>query len=503
MLKRIISSLLLVCVLMTSGAMAISCANGDGGNTNSTTAGGNVADEVVAPTGDDTDNRVDRASVSDDLPVKDFGGAKFNIVVREHEKEEFYVESEVGEVVNDAIYYRNKSIEERFNVVINPIPTKGSWDDQNIFMNLIKKTVQAGDPSFDLVAGYAAYITQLATNGMLINWNDVPYVNFDKPWWSQDSAKEMDVNGHLYFVTGDLSLTMWKYLFVLYFNKQLVKDYGLDDLYTTVQNGEWTLEKMIEVTKAVTQDYNGDGKMDDQDLYGYVTDSHNLIDVYHAAFEVPVTVKNAAGEPEIAITSTKYIESFTKLYNFIRQTPSTFVGTEQTGFAESVYRPMFEDGRALILPEYLGNVTILRNLEIDFGIIPFPKLDAAQTNYRGTAQDGYSLFCVPASAPDMEKLGIITEALCAESYKQVIPAYYDIALKTKFARDNESSAMIDLIRDGLSFNFGTVNSTKLDGPGHIWRSCVTDIVPDIVSAVDKKINPINSALNKMLEAGYR
>ena len=44
-----------------------------------------------------------------------------------------------------------------------------------------------------------------------------------------------------------------------------------------------------------------------------------------------------------------------------------------------------------------------------------------------------------------------------------MPAFYDVSLKTKYARDDESSAMIDYIKDGRVYDYGYFNgSVSLD-----------------------------------------
>ena len=65
-------------------------------------------------------------------------------------------------------------------------------------------------------------------------------------------------------------------------------------------------------------------------------------------------------------------------------------------------------------------------------------------------------FAVPKTVSDPEFVGIITEALNAESYKAVFPAYYEVALKTKYTHDDESVKMLDYIVDHRVFDFGYV-----------------------------------------------
>ena len=79
-----------------------------------------------------------------------------------------------------------------------------------------------------------------------------------------------------------------------------------------------------------------------------------------------------------------------------------------------------------------------------------------------------SSIAVLKSASDPERTGIIIEALSAESMYTLTPAYYDITLKTKLSRDEESAAMLDLIFEnrvfdiGAMYNWGNVYQLTLD-----------------------------------------
>jgi hypothetical protein len=49
---------------------------------------------------------------------------------------------------------------------------------------------------------------------------------------------------------------------------------------------------------------------------------------------------------------------------------------------------------------------------------------------------------------------VILEAMASESLRSVIPAYYDIALSVRAARDEESSVMLDIIFANRVFDLG-------------------------------------------------
>ena len=129
----------------------------------------------------------------------------------------------------------------------------------------------------------------------------------------------------------------------------------------------------------------------------------------------------------------------------------------------------FREGRALFYATPMTNVVGFRDMDDDFGILPYPKLDAEQENYYSTAMDNFSFLLMPVDVKNMDNAGLITEALAAESYRSVIPAFYDTVLKTKVSRDDDSAEMLDIVRDNLIFNLGYSFSNVLGGTGHLFQ----------------------------------
>ena len=443
--------------------------------------------------------------LTDNVPELNFNGEKVNILHRDYGiwMTEMYAEAQNGEVINDAVYKRNMAIEERFNVEFNMTAVRGAWDHKDEFLKRVRNTVSAGDNEFEIIGGYAAYIVELTTSGnFLLNWRDIPYIEFDKPWWNQEFVSEMTVNGRQFYITGDFALSTINAANVLFFNKKLWQAYALEDPYAIVRSGNWTLDKMAELTKQVSMDLDNNGKYDENDLYGYVTDTHNQVDAYVAAFDVPITAKNEDGIPVYKVEEEKFATAFLRLYEFTRENVSTFAGTQQPTATDiyCIYRPIFENERALIIAEYLGNAAEMRSVEFDFGILPFPKLDTDQKKYRTMPQNGYTMFCTPVTVQNLEKVGAIMEAMSAESRRSVVPAFYEVALKTKYARDEESAEMIDIIREGISYNFGMEYVVPLDRPHLEWRMLISDKKNNIASSVEKKMKSWEKSLTKVLIA---
>jgi len=131
-----------------------------------------------------------------------------------------------------------------------------------------------------------------------------------------------------------------------------------------------------------------------------------------------------------------------------------------TGYGESYN--WFSTNRALFaFGEIFHAVDKYRYTDVNYGIVMQPKLDETQENYRAEYTDRFLLF--PITASDTEFLGIIFEAMSAEGYKQIFPAYYEIALKQKFTFDDESVQVLDIINDVRVLDFSYVYIPDING----------------------------------------
>ena len=116
---------------------------------------------------------------------------------------------------------------------------------------------------------------------------------------------------------------------------------------------------------------------------------------------------------------------------------------------------MWQNDQGLFWMTTMGNIPSLREMESDFGVLPYPKLTEEQDSYYTTIAPYNSQFiCVPLIQNDLERTGVITEALAYYGKSIVTPAYYDINLIGQSTRDEESSDMLDIIFDSLVFDIG-------------------------------------------------
>lgn len=453
---------LLLAVLMLVPAMT---ACGGGENTETAPAAGETAPDETEQT---------ETELRDDLPdgLK-FTGETFTILSREdlQWENEMVTPELTGDIVNDAIYNREITVEERLDVAIDAFKTPGIWGNENAFFDKIRTAVQAGDSSYQLVAGYAYFVTALATEGIFTNLLGVNYLNFDQPWWNSNLREELTLYDQLYFAGGDLSYTMISSMFGIFLNKDLQEKYAVEDLYAVVEEGRWTYDYLYSLAASISNDLDGSGTMDENDEYGLVIPRGNACDTFFAAYDQPLTAKDENGNIVLRMGDAKAIEVAERMMSFYNKTnPGVFAEEEKSQEDKTWFKP-FKEGRALLNVTTINYaVEELREVDFEYGMLPMAKYDEAQEKYQTLSQDAYSLFCVPLNAGDLDMIGAVTEAMAYESWKTVTPAYFEVAMKSKYSRDEASSRMLDLIRDGAMFNFGFVNSSSCNNMMHIMRN---------------------------------
>ena len=418
------------------------------------------------------------------LVSKDWG-AGFEIIAAE----------ENGDLLNDAVYKRNSVIEDKYNVKINGIP-KGWFGEM---FNDVKKTVAAGDNTYDAVMFNFEDASKAAKAGYLTDLKKVPHIDLSMPWWAQNLMKETSIMNKIYYTAGEMTLLAREGTWTMMFNKQMLKDYELENPYELVKGGSWTLDKFIEISKGISKDLNGDQKWGEDDQYAFATTSDCIRGLFYSG-GLRILKKDAEDIPYFALSEdSKAPGIFDKIYDIMRQNNMTMVMDDFGVVDGSNIQTAFEEGRALFYGEVMQCVMRMRQSETEFGILPFPKADKTQEiYYTNVHRFASSTVAIPASAENMERAGLIVEALAHGSIKYVKPAYYDIALKTKFARDDESSEMLDILFAGQSADIGDI-----DNIGNLISDFTSTIMKKdlrFASTIEKNSDKVKSDLEKILTA---
>ena len=136
------------------------------------------------------------------------------------------------------------------------------------------------------------------------------------------------------------------------------------------------------------------------------------------------------------------------------------------GSVVEVGQKCFGENHCLYFGECLQCVTRMRSYDVDFGIVPYPKYDELQENYASVMEWVGGVVSIPRSVDaQMEMVCSMIEGMAYYAVPTLTNLYYELNLKTKMAKDEQSGPMIDMILEyrvydlAYAFQWGSVVGT--------------------------------------------
>ncbi|MBQ2709930.1 MAG: hypothetical protein IJF67_16775 [Clostridia bacterium] len=359
-------SLLLLCAMLASMS-----ACSDAPVSEDTTS----APDTTAPVETAGDIYSVRAAEDDNLPDKDFGGEEFTIATYTALLDDYEIEEMTGDVMDDALYNRNLAVEDHFNIKL-----AYSYDDNYMSAtSAIRANVLAGDDAHDLVAHHIVDMGAMAAEGLFMNLYDLDYIDLTRPWWSQKAVESLSYkNKVLCIAVGDYSLSSVSYTSFIAFNKVQVENFNMTpaDLYQTVRDGKWTIDRMSEIVKDVYQDLNGNTEKDEGDYFG-IANIYAGANTYLKACDNPILRNDKDGVPQLVFYQEKTPIIVEKVMNLMFNNPGAISGDWNT--VGNLPLEMFIDAQVLFAPSDLSSAYVhYRQNKDPFGALQYPKFDETQ-----------------------------------------------------------------------------------------------------------------------------
>ncbi len=424
---------------LIAGSSLFAC----GESASSPQPGASENDGAAAVTAAETEAESTRTPIGlpDDL---DFGGAEFRQAIFNWQGYTYYfvATEENGDVMNDALYRRSAKIEDTLNVKIVPTMYE-NFEAENA---VVKKSISAGEDAYDQVFLHCiSGVSSLSSGGFLYNADNLPHIDLDAEWWNKRQMDVMRLGKNTYFLINDMMIPC---PYVIFFNKQMVSDFGLDNPYQLVYDGKWTIDAFDKMARAAVADVDGNGTMDINDAYGVTTNEISKYIAFVPGADQFMTKMNDSGQVELAMNTEKMVslvERFTAL-------AVDNVIFEPASMSDESTMIHIDSGRMMFELNAISQAEKMRGYEIDFGFLPYPKYDENQTEYYSLDWGG--MMCVPTTIQRPEMVGAVIEMLAYESGNEVIPTYYDTILTGKLARDEDTVRMMDLLFDTICYEVG-------------------------------------------------
>lgn len=374
-------------------------------------------------------------------------------------------EESSSDPLEDAVYHRNLTLSETCKV--NYIAKLVSSDT---LADTIGTDIKSGSGEYDIAFPDMRSAGSMATKKMLMDFNMLTYVDLDADWWDQ-GTRDMNIAGKVLWMNSDINFLAHDVTFLTMFSKVMAEQQGLDNLYETVENHEWTLDVFSSYAKKVSSDVDGNGKYDENDHYGMIGTSTLGYTMFYAS-DMRFVACDEEGEPYLAMTDSDLIKAsdlLDQLLDLLYTGHNTYIVSPGK---EQVAKEMFSKNRGLFYVECAGYIVGLRDMSDDFGVLPMPKYDSAQEKYATYVNAVGSTMVVPQGAKDYENMSKVIETMAVLSGKSVIPTYYDLVLKRKTVRDEESAGMLDIIFSNRIYDLSCYYE-KL-GLMHVFQQAVNE-----------------------------
>ena len=385
------------------------------------------------------------------LPEIDGAGEDFDVFIAYNVANTDFIapEEETGNTIQDILYQRNQEVQNRFNV--NFKYREGDTNNGTA-TPIIRSLIQSGDETYEVFINVQHVGVPLIYEELFVEWGeDMPHANLDNPWWYQNVKRDLNFNDKIYVTAGAYNFNCLRGAAVLTFNKTILDEIGLEYPYQLVLDGEWTVDKMIEYMKAGQKDLDGNGTMDpDNDRYGMAGWKYEMMPAFFVGMGGNPVVKNDQNLPALNINNERTFNVMNKLLEVFKDGNGAFSNSDGVK-PYSTTGTMFREGRLLFNDATLEQLAGYRDMEDDFGAVPYPKLDVDQEEYYSRIVNYASLTYIPVTNQKLELTSAILEHMAYLSYRDLIPAFYDEILTIKTNRDFETEDMVNIVRDSARF----------------------------------------------------
>ncbi len=449
--KKCLSWLLAILMLLSVAAVFAGCGvNPDAPNSAGTTASSNAEDDSA-----EADHRFDgvnyngrefRIYTSTNIASAGMGNSNFLI--------EGTGETDGG-LVNDAVLERNIRVEDLLGVEL--VFTQTDLVYSEVAADIRKLTV-SGDDEYDLVINDIYGYAELIIEGNFRNVLEPECVfDFDREYWYKDYMEDLRfMNDYQYILAGDYFADIIRGAHLLLLNKQMYLDHynrEADELYDVVTNFEWTYEKMNEIITDMYVDKNLNNTKDKGDQYGFMEPEFWGGSIPFSVSGNPTFIsRDEDGIPTVVVHEGDRANQLASSMSMLFNNESSSVG--KTGDVDLL--TAFTQDECLILGyQRLGSLenAILRQMENDTAVLPYPMLFASDKKYTTSAHDTTEMGAILATSTDLAFISTVVEVLNRETANILMPKYYKEGLQVQCVDDARAAAMIDIIHDNFDNSF--------------------------------------------------
>jgi len=364
-------------------------------------------------------------------------------------REFFFDEGEekrdTGDPIDMALYARTERIKSHLGVTLKHNVQGSNTADFATSFDILKQVLNSGDDTYQLYQTHTYInVASMATQGYACDLRLFEDINLEADYWNKEAMEELEINSSLYYGLSDYMLADPNAVF---FNKTMQENYKVRNPYEMVRDGSWTLENMTVESMKVSD--AGD-KATKNLGFASPGDWHTLSLIDSCDTNV---VLDEGGYRTVNMSAAN--ERFAGVYEQLEDlfgADSSLIYKWQT-HDEADADKSISSGRVLFTFVPLHKANTYRQTDVKFGILPYPKYDTEQKEYRSFDWSG--LMCVPVTVQNVPMVGQVLECLSyfsANGENSVHTAYYENLLGSKLADAPDDYEMLRMIYDGIVTN---------------------------------------------------
>ena len=457
-ITRIISLAIVVTMILS---MLIACGDKTGPADETTTAAGTTAEvtDIVGTKNTLFDTEAFKAK---------YEGEDVNILCWDSEHREFEVlktELSGSDALLEGIYARNIHVSEALGVNL-------IWNEQDddsgkaaSMLQYVEMQADGGTP-IDVIALYSRTAGLLSQKGHLLPVNYYSdYINLENSWYPDALVEETNIRGNTYYVSGDISTNLLYLTYGFIFNKDVLDanpgiGYTSADLYKLVEEGKWTLEEMYKLVGSYWVDYDENGVKSTNDSFGLRSYNYHLDAFYVGSGMKYVVVDNATTDPSKLIqvagdySSQKAIDLADDLGELMA---SNYAIND-----ESCAKNFANTDRDLSFVSRVRDIQKIfdsENNDMSYGVLPIPKYDAVQADYKCVAGNPLTLWGISADSVDHDREVMAAAVIELSGYyaqTDTTEAIFETLFKGRYSEFPEDADSFDIIRRTTSFDIGRI-----------------------------------------------
>ena len=373
-------------------------------------------------------------------------GKDFNILASKYIYTDFVQCEDTSNSLDLAIYERDGKIKTHLGVTLkyNLVGSSSMRDIASAF-NALKANHASGDDAYQLyLTDASAAVLVLATQYYVSDLQTFEDINLNADYWNKEVMEELEYKSKLYYGVSDYMIANPN---VVFFNKTMQENYKIRNPYEMVRDGTWTLENMTVESMKVAEP--GDKATKNLGL-GTIGEWHFVSFLDSCDVEI---VKDEGGYKTLDMSAAN--ERYANVYDQLEALCASDTSLLYDPATHDVHDPdkSIASGRVLFSFVALHQANDYRKTDVKFGILPYPKYDTDQKEYRSFDWSG--LMCVPVTIKDPNMVGQVLECLSyfsANGENNIHTAYYENLLGSKLADAPDDYEMLKIIYDGVVTN---------------------------------------------------